>query len=95
MRAILFFLVLVAALPACAGSCETLLCMAGKLQGQGGGSDCTQPVADYFSIIEYGKHWRFDPGATAAARLGYLNTCQADGVGDWPLRINAIYGAVE
>jgi len=77
-----------------ANSCDTLLCMAGKLQGQGGGSECNQPVADYFNIVEYGKHWRFNPGATAAARLNFLNSCQAAGDSAWPGKINAVFGTV-
>jgi len=74
--------------------CETLLCMVGKLEGQSGGSDCDQPISDYFSIIEYGKHWKFNPSGTAAARLGFLNSCSAPGVGEWPSQINAVYGAM-
>jgi hypothetical protein len=73
--------------------CETLICMAGMLEGQSGGSACEGPISDYFSIIEYGKHWRFSPGATVAARLNFLNSCGA-GVGDWPSQINAVYGAM-
>ncbi len=74
--------------------CETLLCMAGKLQGQSGGSACSQPISDYFSIIRYGKHWRFSPGSTAAARLNLLNSCPAPGIGGLPSQINAVYGAM-
>jgi hypothetical protein len=74
--------------------CETLLCMAGKLEGKSGGSACSQPISDYFSIIRYGKRWRFSPAATAAARLSFLNGCASPGVGDWPTMINAAYGAM-
>lgn len=77
-----------------ANSCDTLLCMAGKLQGQSGGSDCNQPIADYFNIEIFGRHGKFNPGATAAARLDYLNSCPAPGVGSWPTQINAVYGMV-
>ena len=74
--------------------CNSLLCMAGKLQGQNGGSDCNQPIADYLSILKFGKHGRFSPGNTATARLNFLNSCQAQGAGEWPARINAVYGTV-
>ena len=73
--------------------CETLLCMAGMLEGQSGGSACEGPISDYFSIIRYGKHWRFSPSATFAARLSFLNS-YGSGVGDWPMMINAAYGAL-
>ena len=73
--------------------CETLLCMAGKLEGQSGGSACSGPIADYFNIIEYGKHWRFSPSSTAAARLNFLKGCGGE-VGDWPAMINAAYGTL-
>lgn len=75
-----------------AGPCETLLCMAGKLQGQSGGAECSAPVSDYFSILRFGRRGRFDPGATAAARLGFLNSCPAPGIGSWPSQINAVFG---
>ena len=91
---LLFLLIGFVAHSAHAGPCDTLLCMTGKLQGQSGGIECNQPIADYFNIIEYGKHWRFDPSATAAARLGFLNSCQAPGIGDWPTKINAAYGTI-
>ncbi len=77
-----------------ANPCETLLCMAGKLQGQSGGSSCSQPISDYFSIIQYGKHWRFSPSKTAAARLSYLNSCPSAGSANLPMLINAVYGTV-
>jgi hypothetical protein len=77
-----------------ANPCETLLCMAGKLQGQSSGSDCSTPISDYFGIVRFGKHGRFSPSKTAAARLSFLNSCAAPGIGDWPDRINAVYGTV-
>lgn len=77
-----------------ANPCESLLCMAGKLQGESGGSSCSQPISDYFSIISYGKHWRFSPNKTAAARFNYLNGCSMAGAANLLMRINAVYGAV-
>lgn len=93
-RYFLSLVLLLAASPACADPCETLLCMAGKVQGQSGGSACTQPIADYFSIEVFGRHHSFNPGATAAARLNYLNSCPNAGSGNWPSKINAAYGTV-
>ena len=75
-----------------ANPCESLLCMAGKLQGQSGGAACSKPISDYFSIIQYGKHWRFNPGRTAAARFNYLNSCPSSGASNLLMQINAVYG---
>lgn len=77
-----------------AGSCETLLCMAGKLAGQSGGSACSAPISDYFNIIKFGKHWKFSPSSTAAARLNFLNGCASPGIGNLPAQINAVYGTL-
>ncbi len=77
-----------------ADPCESLLCMAGKLQGQSGGEACGAPIGDYFAIIRFGRHGRFNPARTASARLSFLTSCTADGVGDWPMRINAAYGTL-
>ena len=87
------FMVLIAS-AAYADSCETLLCMAGKLQGQSGGNSCTGPIADYFNILVFGRHHSFNPGNTATARLNYLNSCPDPGAGDLPAKINAVYGTV-
>lgn len=91
---LLFIPMLFVTSAAYANPCETLLCMAGKLQGESGGNACSAPISDYFSIIRYGKRWRFNPGATAAARLSFLNGCASPGIGDWPSRINAVYGTL-
>jgi hypothetical protein len=93
-RLIIFLLLITSVTNAYADSCQTLLCMAGKLQGQAGGSDCDASINDYFRILVYGRHDKFDASGTAAARLNYLNSCPADGVGDWPTQINAAYGTV-
>ncbi len=77
-----------------ADSCQTLLCMAGMLEGQSGGSDCSGPIGDYFSILKFGKHGKFSPSKTAGARLSFLNQCPATDVGNWPSEINAVYGTV-
>jgi hypothetical protein len=96
LRLFLVSLLLILATSAAQASnpCETLLCMAGKIQGKSGGSNCSQPISDYFSIIKFGKRGRFSPGKTAVARLSFLNSCAAPGIGDWPMQINAVYGTV-
>lgn len=89
----LLLLLLMAASEAQAGPCESMLCLGGKLQGQDGGSECTQPISDYFNIIRYGKHGRFDSSATSGARLDFLSGCPNDS-GGLANQINASYGAV-
>jgi hypothetical protein len=60
--------------PSWASSCDTLMCMAGKLQGQSGGDDCNQPIKDFFSIKKY-HHGHLDLGPTSDARRQFLNDC--------------------
>jgi hypothetical protein len=60
--------------PALASSCDTLVCMAGKVQGQLGGNDCNQPIKDFFSIKKY-HHGHLDLGPTSDARREFLNQC--------------------
>lgn len=60
--------------PAWASSCDTLVCMAGKMQGQSGGDNCNQPIKDFFSIKKY-HHGHLDLGPTSDARRQFLNQC--------------------
>lgn len=60
--------------PAWASSCDTLMCMAGKVNGQSGGDDCNQPIKDFFSIKKY-HHGHLDLGPTSDARRQFLNDC--------------------
>lgn len=58
--------------------CRMVACMAGKLGGQYGnlaGSDCSGAVADFFEIVETGKHGVFRPDKTARSRLKALKQC--------------------
>ena len=71
--------------------CATTLCLAGKMEGQGGGASCSQPIADYFGIRVFGKHHSFDASGTADARSSFLNQC-ADGGANQSVR-NSIGGA--
>lgn len=74
--------------------CATLLCMAGKLQGQPGGSACSDSIGDYFSIVKFKKRAKFDPGQTASARLSFLTSCPGSRADNWPARINNAYGTI-
>lgn len=60
--------------PALASSCDTLVCMAGKVRGQSGGDDCNQPIKDFFSIKKY-HHGHLDLGPTSDARREFLTQC--------------------
>ncbi|MFP3558193.1 TrbM/KikA/MpfK family conjugal transfer protein [Paraburkholderia sp. SIMBA_049] len=59
---------------ASASSCDTVICMAGKVQGQSGGSDCNQAIKDFFSIKRY-HHGHLDLGPTSDARRQFLDQC--------------------
>ena len=74
-------------------SCKSLLCLSGQLQGEIGISGCSEAIADYFNIVEFGRHGSFNPGKTANSRLDFLNSCSAPGMGDWVNRINNTYGS--
>ena len=60
--------------PAWASSCDTLMCMAGKVQGQSGGNDCDQPIKDFFAIKRF-HHGHLDLGPTSDARRQFLDQC--------------------
>ncbi|MDR5781243.1 TrbM/KikA/MpfK family conjugal transfer protein [Caballeronia sp. LZ065] len=59
---------------ASASSCDSLMCMAGKVQGQSGGGGCDQPIKDFFSIKRY-HHGHLDLGPTSDARRQFLDQC--------------------
>lgn len=74
-----------------ADPCASLLCLSGKLTGQGGGSSCNQPIADYFSLIGF-KNGGFSDGRTQGIRASYLNACNAPGTEQYKTLINNQYG---
>lgn len=71
--------------------CETVLCMAGVLQGKGTVAGCDGPVADFYDI-EVKKHGKFKPGATEDARRQFVNQCPTPG--NWGDKIADKYGKV-
>ncbi|MDA8232793.1 MAG: TrbM/KikA/MpfK family conjugal transfer protein [Magnetospirillum sp.] len=79
----------IAATSASADSCASVLCLAGMLQGQGGGSQCNGPIADYLNIQVWNKDG-FDAGGTANARMNFLSQCPYDQ--NWLQQINNAYG---
>lgn len=56
-------------------SCETVLCMWGKLNGEVD-PQCEPPIQDYFDIIKR-KHGKIKWSTTSDARQKYLNDCGA------------------
>lgn len=54
--------------------CEVVLCMYGKVTGNGGSSECSRPEKDFFNIIKKNKHG-FLANHTSDARKSFLNQC--------------------
>ncbi len=71
--------------------CETVLCMAGMLQGKGTVSGCSGPVSDFFSIVKTRKG-KFKASATQEARRDFVNQCESNN--GWGDRIANKYGKV-
>lgn len=71
-------------------SCDTVLCMAGMLQGSGVVSGCKGFVQDYFDIIKLNSHGGISLNKTFNARGQFLNKCTT--AGNWPQIINKQYG---
>lgn len=55
-------------------SCGAVLCLAGDMVGQGGGTNCAGYIAQYFSIIDW-HHGHLDAGPTSRDRMNFLNQC--------------------
>lgn len=73
-------------------ACEAVVCLAGKIAGQSGGSACNGSINKYFSIVVK-KRGKFNPSRTADARNSWLSQCSTDTSGSIS-RINAKYGRV-
>ena len=71
-------------------SCNTVLCMAGMLQGAGVVSGCKGSVQDYFDIIRFNSHGGISLNKTFYARGQFLGKCAT--AGNWPQMINSQYG---
>lgn len=71
--------------------CETVLCMAGMLQGEGIVSGCDGPVADFFDIVKF-KRGKFKPSATKDARSQFVSSCPTNN--GWADKITDKYGTV-
>lgn len=59
--------------------CTIVMCMAGKVMGASGGSDCNDAIKNFFAITSFKKHHRFNPGATASMRKRLLGKCSSAG----------------
>jgi hypothetical protein len=75
-------------------ACETVLCLAGSLQGQSGGSQCNNPIKRYFDIKEKDGMGDFDPVKTADSRMNFLNGCQSVN-SNWKKSINDKFGGMK
>lgn len=56
-------------------ACETFLCMAGKVEGGDGGSECISPERAFFNIVRF-HHGNFSSGRTSDARKSFLSGCE-------------------
>ena len=76
--------------------CASLLCLAGKLQGQAGGDSCSVPISDYFGIVVYGRHDKFNASGTSSARNSYIGQCNDGGTNQSVKNdISSAYGALQ
>lgn len=69
--------------------CETVLCMAGMLQGKGTVDGCENAVSDFFDIVVK-KNGEFKPDATQDARREFVNQCTTNN--GWGDKIADKYG---
>ncbi|RRE05385.1 IncN plasmid KikA protein [Klebsiella pneumoniae] len=60
--------------------CKVIMCMAGKLTGDSGGSECNSAEAAFFNIVKKNKHG-FLPNHTKDAVKAFLNECPDNGEG--------------
>lgn len=75
-----------------ADPCKAVLCLAGEVMGQGGGSECSDTIQEYFGIQVW-KKGKFKPSDTAKQRAGFLNGCPADD-GGFKKKIGDKFGKV-
>ncbi|TAA10829.1 hypothetical protein EA658_14045 [Pseudoxanthomonas winnipegensis] len=71
------------------GPCVAVLCLAGKMEGGEGGPGCVAAEQIYFSIRVFDPY--YDPAATSAARMLYLQGCATEHLGQKEA-VNAVYG---
>ncbi|HEN3303475.1 TPA: conjugal transfer protein [Yersinia enterocolitica] len=55
--------------------CTIVMCMAGKVMGASGGSDCDKAITNFYSINSFKKHHRFDASSTSDLRKKLLGNC--------------------
>ncbi len=72
-----------------AGPCVAVLCLAGKMEGGNGGPGCVAAEQIYFNIRIFDPY--YDPAATSAARMVYLQACAKEHLGQKEA-VNAMYG---
>lgn len=72
--------------------CKAVLCLAGEVMGQSGGSECSDAIQEYFGIQVW-KKGTFKPSSTAKKRASFLNGCPADD-GGFKKKIGDKFGKV-
>lgn len=76
-----------------ADPCKAVICLAGELTGEGGGSECSDAVQEYFGIQVW-KHGKFKPSDTAKQRASFLNSCPMDNDDGYKKKIGDKFGKV-
>tara|TARA_R110002111_G_scaffold115634_16_gene176628 strand:+ start:393 stop:692 length:300 start_codon:yes stop_codon:yes gene_type:complete len=70
-------------------ACETVICLAGLVQGGSKVSNCGGAYSNYFSIRKF-KKGKFRPDRTFNARASFLGQCPQGGI--WNSKINNKFG---
>jgi hypothetical protein len=72
--------------------CKAVICLAGELTGDGGGSECDDALQEYFGIQVW-KHGKFKASSTASKRASFLDKCEADEDGGYKKKIGDKFGS--
>jgi len=78
-----------------ADSCSSALCMAGIAMGVDGGSPCSGPVSDFYSINDFNSDGSFNSSQTQEDRRSYLRSCNGVDAGTVYGIMSKGYGAAE
>jgi hypothetical protein len=78
-----------------ADSCSSALCMAGIAMGVDGGSPCSGPVSDFYSINDFNSDGSFNSSQTQEDRRSYLRSCNGVDAGTVYGIMSKGYGAAQ
>jgi len=95
MAGMIVFSVTGLSLEARADSCSSALCMAGVAIGVDGGSACSGPVSDFYSINDFNSDGSFNASQTQQDRKNYLKSCNGVDAGTVYSIMSKGYGGAE